>query len=90
MYISLTPSPHEKWSPLPRPGLGRRPPERLRGLTGHVLTALAKDGHIVIIELSRPGSTRPIRLVSLESLDIYLDKLAAKREFWKGVAVARP
>jgi hypothetical protein len=85
MVINLTPPPHEKWVQLPRAGLYNRPAEMLRGLSRHVLLELARDGHINIITVNRPDSTRPIRLVDLRSLDLYLDKLAAKREFWKGV-----
>jgi hypothetical protein len=85
MVINLTPPPHERWTTLPRQGLYNRPPEVLRGLSAHVLLGLARAGHINIITVNRPNSTRPIRLVDLKSLDDYLDRLAAKREFWHGV-----
>jgi hypothetical protein len=85
MVINLTPPPHEKWVALPRAGLYNRPAEMLRGLSRHVLLELAKEGHINIVTVNRPGSTRPVRLVDLRSLDDYLDRLAARREFWRGV-----
>jgi hypothetical protein len=85
MDILLTPPPGEKWIQLPRQGLYRRPSERLRGLSRHVLLDLWRDGLITIIQVNRADSSRPIRLVDLQSLDKYLESLAIKQALWRGV-----
>lgn len=87
MVIHLTPPPGEKWVALPRAGLYRRPAEMLRGLSRHMLLDLARDGHITIVTVNRLGSTRPVRLVDLASLDGYLERLAVRRELCRGVPV---
>jgi hypothetical protein len=86
MDILLTPPPTERWAPMPRrPILGRRPGERLRGLSQHVLMDLWRSGDIIVVVVNRPDSTRPVRLLDLKSLDAYLEKLAVRQALWKGV-----
>ena len=85
MDVLLTPPPHERWVQLPRQGLYRRPSERLRGLSKHVLLDLWREGHIIIVLVNRPGTSRPVRLVDLHSLDRYLESLAVQQELYRGV-----
>jgi hypothetical protein len=72
---------------LPRQGLYPRPGERLRGLSRHVLLDLWREGRITIVLVNRQGTSRPVRLVDLHSLDRYLESLAVRQELYRGVPI---